>query len=140
MHNDWSNSAYQNRTQLRVNKIHDLNKKYSHLGIDFNKIITGPTTHTSKIKKNEEEPTTSKQIKKDGKKLINTLEPKIGSIKNKYQMKLEQKNALNKGSLKGVTKKNPKQNKNKALLKAVKNVAVNNLQNPALTKVLKQKK
>ncbi|XP_068155452.1 MKI67 FHA domain-interacting nucleolar phosphoprotein [Drosophila tropicalis] len=58
--NKWDESACQKRTLGSLSKVNQLNKKYKHLGIDFNSLLVKPT---EKTKDEDEEPSTSSKAK-----------------------------------------------------------------------------
>ncbi|EDW80917.1 uncharacterized protein Dwil_GK11303 [Drosophila willistoni] len=75
--NNWDESACQKRTLGSLSKVNQLNKKYEHLGIDFNSLLVKPL---EKTKGEDEEPSTSskaKQAKKEPK-----LEDLLGTTIN----------------------------------------------------------
>ncbi|KAH8381310.1 hypothetical protein KR093_002529 [Drosophila rubida] len=61
--NDWNDSSCQKRTEAGMRKLKDMQKKYKHLGIDFNKLLVEPQK-----KSKEETPTTASKASKKSKK------------------------------------------------------------------------
>ncbi|XP_034112492.1 MKI67 FHA domain-interacting nucleolar phosphoprotein [Drosophila albomicans] len=73
--NNWNETTCQKRTVAGMRKLKDLQKKYKHLGIDFNTLLVEPQQ-----KSKEDKPTTAKKSKKQKKEL--ELEDLLGNTIN----------------------------------------------------------